>query len=85
MKTFTITYTVNSTKFKGLNFEVEANSEREAVENYYQMVMDSNYFPEDDGRILDQDGDEIASATSSTISYDGGSFVAEERNPRFAN
>ena len=40
--------------------------------------MDENYFPQEDGSILDCDGNELATATDDTIDYDGGCFSAEE-------
>jgi hypothetical protein len=57
--------------------EVNAKSEREAVEKVYQKVMDENYFPQKDGSILDCDGNEVATANDTVIEYDGGCFSAE--------
>lgn len=39
--------------------------------------MDANYFPQEDGSILDCDGNEVATATDTVIEYDGGCFSAE--------
>ena len=77
MKTYKVTYCGNSSKFRTFESEVNADTEREAVENAYQEVMDENYFPQEDGSILDCDGNELANATDNTIEYDGGYFYAE--------
>lgn len=79
MKTYSVTYSGTS-RFRNFESTVNANSEREAVENVYQEVMDSNYFPQEDGSIKDCDGYTVASATDNTIEYDGGYFSAEEVN-----
>jgi len=78
MKPYKVTYNGNASRFR--NFETLTNgfSEREAVEKVYQQVMDENYFPQEDGSILDCDGNTIASADDTTIEYDGGCFSAEE-------
>ncbi|HEV8053076.1 MAG TPA: hypothetical protein VGP47_11330 [Parachlamydiaceae bacterium] len=77
MKTYTVTYSGNSSRFKNFETQVNATSEREAVENVYQSIMDENYFPQEDGTILDCDGNEIATADDTTIEYDGGCFSSE--------
>ena len=53
MKTYKVTYSGNASRFRNFSSEVNANSEREAVENVFQQVMDENYFPQEDGSILD--------------------------------
>ena len=78
MKTYKVTYSGNASRFRNFSSEVNANSEREAVENVFQQVMDENYFPQEYGSILDCDGNELATATDTTIDYDGGCFSAEE-------
>ena len=78
MKTYKVTYSGNAIRFRNFSSEVNANYEREAVENVFQQVMDENYFPQEDGSILDCDGNELATATDDTIDYDGGCFSAEE-------
>ena len=78
MKTYKVTYSGNASRFRNFSSEVNANSEREAVENVFQQVMDENYFPQEDGSILDCDGHEISTPTDTTIDYDGGYFSAEE-------
>lgn len=78
MKTYKVTYSGNASSFRNFSSEVNANSEREAVEKVYQQVLDENYFPQEDGSILDCDGNEIATATDVIIDYDGGCFSAEE-------
>lgn len=78
MKTFKVTYTGNASRFKNFEEIVEANSEREAVERTYAKFNDSNYFPQENGIILDCDGNQIASAKCTTIEYDGGIFKAAE-------
>ncbi len=78
MKTYLVTYSGNASRFKNLNVEVNANSEREATEKIYGKYMNENYFPQDDGSIKDCDGHVIADPNDSTIEYDGGYFGAEE-------
>lgn len=78
MKTYIVFYAGNSSRFSTLATEVNANSEREAVEKVYADVMASNYFPQSDGSILDCDGYEVADSDDLTIEYDGGCFYAEE-------
>ena len=78
MKTYKVTYSGNANRFRKFSVEVYATSEREAVETVFQQVMDENYFPQEDGSILDCDGHELATVTDDTIDYDGGCFYAEE-------
>lgn len=78
MKTYKVTYSGNSSRFKGFETEVSATSEREAVENVYKEKLDNNYFPQNDGSIKDADGEIIARPDSDSIDYDGGNFFAEE-------
>ena len=78
MKTFKVTYTGNSRRFNNFEIEVNADSEREAVESVYGDYLDQNYFPQDDGSIKDCDGNIIAEANESIIDHDGGYFLAEE-------
>ena len=80
MKTYSVTYSGNSSRFKNFELIINANSVREAVETVFQQVMDENYFPQEDGSILDCDGNELATPTDATIDYDGGCFSAEEIN-----
>lgn len=77
MKTYKVTYAGNSSRFKKFTSEVNANSEREAVEKVFERVMPENYFPQDDGSVLDCDGHEVAAPTDNYIEYDGGCFEAE--------
>lgn len=78
MRTFRVYYTGNSTRFRNFGEEVIANSEREAVEKVYSKYLDDTYFQQEDGTILDCDGEIIAKPSDNTIEYDGGVFVAEE-------
>lgn len=77
MNTYKVTYSGVSLKFKNLELTINAESERGAVETIFKQVMGHNYFPQEDGSILDCDGDEIASATDTVIEHDGGYFTAE--------
>ena len=77
MEIYKITYSGVSTRFQNLKYNVVANSEREAVIKFYSNIFDCNYFPQDDGSILDCDGYEVASADDNFIEYDGGYFSAE--------
>ena len=76
MTQFKIAYTGNATQFKGVTATIEASSKRDAVEQYYQSVLDENYFPHDDGVIKNCRGNVIAEADDDCIEYDGGYFVA---------
>lgn len=76
MSTFKVFYSGNSTKYHSFEAEVTANSEREAVEAAYAKYLDDNYYPQEDGSILDCDGHEIATSEDNTIEYDGGQFYA---------
>lgn len=78
MKTYKVTYSGNSSRFRNFSSEVNAKSEREAVEDVYGDYLDQNYFPQEDGSIKDCDGNIIAEAYDDTIEYDGGCFSAEE-------
>lgn len=78
METFLVTYSGNSRRFKNLQKKIGALTEREAVEKVYQEVLDSNFFPQDDGTIVDTDGEVIARPDDVTIDYDGGCFSAEK-------
>ena len=77
MNTYKVTYSGNATRFRNFESTVNADSEREAVENVYQQIMDENYFPQEDGSIKDCDGHTIAEGDDDCIEYDGGSFSAE--------
>lgn len=78
---YAVMYSGNARIFKDLNFEIEAFSKREAVERFYEQMLDENYFPEDKfvygGIIKDCDGNIISDAGDETIEYDGGYFFAE--------
>ena len=76
MTQFQITYTGNATRFKGATATIEAYTAREAVEQFYQSILDENYFPQEDGSIHDNRGNVIAEADEDSIEYDGGYFVA---------
>lgn len=84
MKTFKIGYSGNSTRFKGTNTIINANTAREAVEYFYSIVLNYNYFPEEDengnptGVIRDCNGDILAEPGDEYIEYDGGYFGADE-------
>lgn len=78
MKTYTVSYSGNASRFKNFSHEVNAESHRKAVEDVYSKVMNENYFPQSDGSIKDSDGHTIADDGDDTIEYDGGFFSAEE-------
>lgn len=76
MKTYRVTYRGNASRFQNFETVVMANSKREAVETVYQQRLYENYFPQDDGTILDCDGNELAGPDDTMIEYDGGYFLA---------
>jgi hypothetical protein len=78
MKTYNVNYNGNSTRFRDFEVQVYARSEREAVESIYEEYLNEDYFPEEDGTILDCDGHVIAEPDDDRIEYDGGYFCAEE-------
>ena len=78
MKTYLVTYTGNSSRFKGFSQPVKAKSKRLATEHIYSLYLDGQYFPQDDESILDAQGNLVASPTDEAMAYDGGYFVAEE-------
>lgn len=78
MKVYRVSYSGNSSRFRNFSVEVDAKTEREAVEKVFKSVMYDNYFPQEDGTILDCDGEEIASPKDTSIDYDGGCFSADE-------
>ena len=78
MKTYKVTYSGNSTRFKNFKRVLNAESERNAVVMAYAEYLDENYFPQDDGSIKDCSGNTIATAKDVVIEYDGGYFSAEE-------
>jgi hypothetical protein len=78
MKTYKVTYDGNASRFRNFKDIVNAESEREAVEDVYSKYLDQNYFPQDDGSIKNCDGHTIASPDDDIIEYDGGYFTAEE-------
>lgn len=80
MNTYKVTYNGNSTRFKNFQIEINANSDREAIEEIYSQYLDDKYFPQEDGSIKDSDGDIIANVDDNTIEYDGGYFSAEMIN-----
>ena len=82
MKTFQITYSgVNSHLKLALRNnpqEVEANTAREAVEQYYSTFRDDSYFPDDEGNIFDAGGDLVCAKDDDEIYFDGGYIRAIE-------
>ena len=83
MKTFKITYDGNASRFKHLNARVEAESEREAVEEFYASKLPDNYFPDEYGDVYDSDGMLIAQPEDAYFCYDGGFFSATEVDADF--
>jgi len=82
MKNFKIKYTGQSRQLTRLSGEIiEAETEREAVENFYQRYFETDYFPQEDGSIQNANGDTIADATDTAINYDSDYIRAEEIKP----
>ena len=78
MQTYTVLYSGNNRQFKTFCAEINANSQREAVEEAYKEYCEDNYFPQEDGTILNRDGEVIASPEDDVIDFDGGIFYATE-------
>ena len=76
---FQITFGTINSDYKA-NYEIldiiEANNQREAVEQFYAKKHDDKYFPQEDGYICDADGWVIADDTDTTIKYNGGRYGA---------
>lgn len=74
---FKVVYTGSVERYKN-RFSIElATSEREAVRQSYARVHDLDYFPQDDGTVLDCDGNIIMDQDDESIYYDGGYYIAE--------
>lgn len=83
MKTFKITYDGFASRFKHLDARVEAESEREAVEEFYANKLPDEYFPDGDGDVYDSEGMLIALPNAPYFHYDGGCFSATEVDADF--
>lgn len=75
---YLITYSGNSRKFKDFEKLVVANDASQAIVDFYAKKFSSNYFPQEDGSILDSDSYKIYSEGSDSIEYDGGYFSAKK-------
>lgn len=80
MTKYEVRYQGNSTRFKNFHYETFAHSEREAVEDIYKIMLDKDYFPDDQGNIFDVDQNLVADKSSLIISYDNGYFFATPIN-----
>lgn len=80
MKTFAVKYQGNSSisALKNFNVAVDAESKKDAVISVYKDWFDYGFFPDDNGNILDMDGEIIMYAGDDRIKKDGGWFYAEE-------
>ena len=78
---YTVMYHGNAKRYQDLCEEVAAYSKRNAVEKFYEKMLNENYYPDDTfswgGLVRDCDGNVIADANDETIEYDGGHFYAE--------
>jgi hypothetical protein len=74
---YKVIYTGSVERYKN-RFSIElATDERDAVRQSYARVHDLDYFPQDDGTVLDCDGNIIMDQDDETIYYDGGYYIAE--------
>ena len=76
MTNYIISYRGNSTKHKNTKIEASANSAHDALRNFWSQRFDDNNFPQENGDILDCDGNLVAAKGDDRFSYDGGYFVA---------
>ena len=78
---YSVMYFGNAKMYQDLCEEVAAYSKRNAVEKFYEKMLNENYFPEDQfswgGLVKDCDENVIAIPGSESIEYDGGYFYAE--------
>ena len=75
-------YFGNAKRYQDLCEEVAAYSKRHAVEKFYSLFLDENYFPDNPniefgGYIFDCDKNLIAYPGGESIKHDGGYFYAE--------
>jgi hypothetical protein len=74
---YKVIYTGSVERYKN-RFSIElATDERDAVRQSYARVHDLDYFPQDDGTVLDCDGNIIMDQDDESIYYDGGYYIAE--------
>ena len=78
---YSVMYFGNATIYQDLCEEVAAYSKRNAVEKFYEKMLNENYYPDDmfswGGLVRDCDGNVIAIPGGESIEYDGGYFYAE--------
>jgi hypothetical protein len=78
---YSVMYFGNAKRYQDLCEEVAAYSKREAVEKFYEKMLNENYFPEVDffwgGLVRDWYGNVIADVHDETLAHDGGYFYAE--------
>ena len=74
MKNYIVTYSGRNRRFANFSYDVYAASAREAVIYVIDRYLD--IFPQDNGDILDTDGEFMMRHDDSEARYDGGYFVA---------
>lgn len=77
---FQIRYNGNSRLVKGLLNEepiiVYAETERQAVEQWYCDNLNDDYFTDDSGNVINAAGNVVAEPDDNQFNYDGGSIYA---------
>lgn len=76
---YLITYSGNASiadHLETMHYIETADTAREAVEQWYAVREDLNYYPQEDGSIKDSNGDTIAEADDERIKFDAGHFEA---------
>ena len=78
MKTYTVFYTGNNSRIRKVT-EIDAKTEREAIESVYRHWLESEFFPMADGSVKDHEGCIVRKVGENEMRHDGGLFWAIEQ------
>jgi hypothetical protein len=81
MNTYEITYRGESHKFRAFKATTDAKTAANAIEDIYSDFIPDDYFPQQDGSILDSKGNIVRERGEENIRYKGGEFFAIEVSP----
>lgn len=77
MNTYKVMYTGNNSRIRKVT-EIDANTEREAIESVYRHWLESDFFPMEDGSVKGCDGYIVRSVGENEMHHDGGRFWATQ-------
>lgn len=77
MNTYKVIYTGNDSRIRKVT-EIDANTEREAIESVYRHWLESDFFQMPDGSVKDHEGCIVRKAEESEMRHDGGYFWATQ-------